>query len=87
MINGRFVVTGSPNYLMATYGLGYSFTVTVNIDKVRGIDKARQAILDRLPSAEYIDGRETSGDKKCWQLSYKVLNVKGGRTLEDTLDS
>lgn len=27
MINGRFVVVGSPNYLKTTYGHGYNLTI------------------------------------------------------------
>ena len=57
MINGRFVVYGSPNYLMETYGLGYSFTITVNVDKVSRT-LAKEQILEKLPSAEFIDERE-----------------------------
>jgi hypothetical protein len=30
MINGRFVVFGSPDYLMEKYGRGYLFTAAVN---------------------------------------------------------
>jgi len=30
MVNGRFVVFGSPDYLMEKYGRGYMFTVTID---------------------------------------------------------
>jgi ABC-type multidrug transport system ATPase subunit len=83
MINGRFVVFGSPNYLMATYGLGYSFTVTINTENISRVI-AKQTLKEVLPSVEFIDDRETLSDKKCWHLNYKVLNVKGGRTSKDS---
>ena len=40
MINGRFVVFGSPTYLMDTYGLGYMLTVSIDKEKTT-IEKAR----------------------------------------------
>ena len=50
MINGRFVVFGTPNYLMETYGLGYMFTITVDKEKVDPV-KAQKVIKQVLPSA------------------------------------
>jgi NH3-dependent NAD+ synthetase len=85
MINGRFVVLGSPTYLMATYGLGYSFTITIDANKISQA-KAKSVIYDKLPSAEFINERETQSNSKFWYLNYKVLNVKGGRTLENVQD-
>ena len=43
MINGRFVVFGSPNYLMEAYGLGYMFTITVNTETA-SLDAAKATI-------------------------------------------
>jgi ATP-binding cassette, subfamily A (ABC1), member 3 len=43
MINGRFVIFGSPNYLMEAYGLGYMFTITVNTEKAT-LDAAKATI-------------------------------------------
>jgi len=56
MINGRFVVFGSPNYLMEAYGLGYMFTITVDTSTVT-LDAAKATIQDKLPSAQFIDHR------------------------------
>lgn len=50
MINGRFVVFGSPNYLMEAYGLGYMFTITVDVSTVT-LDTAKATIQEKLPSA------------------------------------
>jgi len=58
MINGRFVVFGSPNYLMEAYGLGYMFTITVDISTVTlyaakaTIQKAPQCLIYRPSSIE-----------------------------------
>jgi hypothetical protein len=54
MINGRFVVFGTPNYLMETYGLGYMFSITIDLETI-SIEKAKLAITKALPSAQYID--------------------------------
>jgi ATP-binding cassette subfamily A (ABC1) protein 3 len=43
MINGRFVIFGSPNYLMEAYGLGYMFSITVNTEKAT-LDAAKATI-------------------------------------------
>lgn len=43
MINGRFVVFGSPDYLMEMYGRGYMFTVTVNT-KLVALEDAKKLV-------------------------------------------
>ena len=50
MINGRFVIFGSPNYLMEAYGLGYMFSITVNTEKAT-LDAAKATIQNKIPSA------------------------------------
>ena len=74
------MVYGSPNYLMATYGLGYSFALTIDTELTTK-ENAKELITKKLPSAQFIDEREKQGEDKLWHLNYKVLNVKGGRTL------
>lgn len=51
MINGRFVIFGSPNYLMEAYGLGYMFTITVNSETAGSLDAAKATIQQKIPGA------------------------------------
>ncbi len=53
MINGRFVVYGSPDYLMEKYGQGYMFSVLIDPKKLN--EKfAKQMVFENLPSASYL---------------------------------
>jgi ABC-type multidrug transport system ATPase subunit len=82
MINGRFVIFGSPNYLMEAYGLGYMFTITVNSEAAGSLDAAKATIQQKIPGAQFIDHRliTENGAKNMWTVNYRVLNVMGGRT-------
>ena len=53
MINGRFVVYGSPDYLMEKYGQGYMFSVLIDPKKLQ-LGLAIQMINDILPSSTYL---------------------------------
>ena len=55
MINGRFVVFGSPNYLKTQYGQGYTIEIVQEHQKFFAPNtNIRTLIASRIPSAELI---------------------------------
>jgi len=55
MINGRFVVLGSPNYLKTQYGHGYTFEVTQEHRLFHSEDtNVRRLISERIPTAQLV---------------------------------
>jgi ATP-binding cassette, subfamily A (ABC1), member 3 len=53
MINGRFVVFGSPSHLKSTYGLGYSLTLNTCEEPMR--IQAREYVTANMPYLEFKD--------------------------------
>lgn len=48
MINGRFVVFGSPNYLKTQYGSGYTVQIKQTVDNFNNEDKNIISLVETL---------------------------------------
>jgi ABC-type multidrug transport system ATPase subunit len=74
MINGRFVVFGSPGHLKSTYGQGYSVNFKVETPRVSDLEEYITSNLPYLIQKDKIELEEFSDGTRIVQLMYSVKN-------------
>ena len=74
MINGRIVCYGTPNYLLATYGGGYEFTIEV--DKTKHDYEAVPGLIEqRLPNTFEIQHQGQSNiSTTMWEIHLQLID-------------
>ena len=75
MINGKFVVFGSPSHLKAEYGQGYMISVTLKDDE----EAIKQTMLSELSFLDFKDRLQTDTIELNFQMKHGVsIDSVGG---------
>jgi len=86
MINGRFVVFGSPNYLKTSYGQGYTIEILQDRQKLGESEHdVRKLVSERIPAAELLfDGsmsQNLTESASTVQFRYRIEGINSEQPI------